>query len=142
MKNYIFDDWINHLTESRPEIGGLPICPFAKSADYEIIKTDGSDIDPPPWNFELIIYVFPEEYTEKELTEIAKEYNKIRPELVFLPDHKDRKTYINGVQTSNGRYNVLFCQYRDNLERARNKLKNTLYYSFWDAQYLKEILES
>jgi hypothetical protein len=62
------------------------------------------------------------------------------PEMVFLPDHKDRDTFINGVQTNNGKYNLILCQWRDNLESARTKLKNSNYYSFWDQEYLKEIL--
>ena len=73
------------------------------------------------------------------MTEIATEYNKIFPEIIFLPDHKDRETYINGVATNNGKYNLILCQWRDNLNKARSKLEHTKYYSFWDQTYLEEI---
>lgn len=136
------NNWIERIKQPREELGGMSVCPFAKSADYEIIETDGSDIDPPPWNFELIIYKLPDLYTVDELTAIANEYNNIFPDMVFLPDHKDKQTFISGVQTNNGTYNFILCQWRDNLETARSKLKKTNYYNFWDKDYLDEILKT
>jgi hypothetical protein len=135
-------NWIERIKQPREELGGMSVCPFAKSADYEIIETDGSDIDPPPWDFELIIYKLPDLYTIDELTAIANEYNNIFPDMVFLPDHKDKQTFISGVQTNNGTYNFILCQWRDNLETARSKLKKTNYYNFWDKDYLDEILKT
>ena len=136
------NNWIERIKQPREELGGMSVCPFAKSADYEIIETDGSDIDPPPWDFELIIYKLPDLYTIDELTAIANEYNNIFPDMVFLPDHKDKQTFISGVQTNNGTYNFILCQWRDNLETARSKLKKTNYYNFWDKDYLDEILKT
>lgn len=138
----VIDEWIARLIVPRDEIGGFPVCPYAKNIEYDLIVTDGSDIDPPPWDFELIIYVLPDYYSPDELTDLSTEYNKIFKNLIFLPDHKDRDTYINGIQTNNGTYNLILCQYRDKLNKARDKLKNTVYYSFWDQPYLKEILET
>lgn len=134
--------WIDSLTIPRPELGGLSVCPYAKGIEYEIVETDGSDIDPPPWDFELIIYKLPDEYSAFEVISIATEYSKIYPTMVFLPDPKNRETFINGVNTNNGKFNLILCQYRDNLEKARMRLKNTNYYSFWDSKYLNEILSS
>jgi hypothetical protein len=136
------DDWINRIKQPREELEGMSVCPFAKSAEYEIIETDGSDINPPPWDFELIIYKLPDWYTIDEVNAIADEYNNIFPDMVFLPDHKDKHTFINGVQTNNGTYNFILCQWRDNLETARSKLKKTNYYNFWDKDYLNEILKT
>jgi len=136
------EEWIEHLSTKQIMLGGFSLCPFAKNSEYEILKTDGSDIDPPPWNFELIIYVLPDDYSEVELKSIADEYNKILPDLIFLPDHKDRYTEINGVRSNNGKYNLILCQWRDNLNDARDKLSKTNYYSFWDNSYLEEILNT
>lgn len=138
----MIEDWINRITLPREELGGFSVCPYAKGAEYEIVETDGSDIDPPPWDFELIIYKLPDSYVQDEVIAIAEEYNKIFPELVFLPDPKDRNTYINGVQTNNGEYNLILCQWRDNLNKAREKLSGTLYYTHWSEEYLKEILSA
>jgi hypothetical protein len=136
------EDWIGRISQPKEQLGGFSVCPFAKSAEYDIIKTNGDDINPPPWDFELIVYVLPQHYTAEEIIAIANEYNKMYPDLVFLPDPKDRYTEINGIQTNNGEYNIILCQWRDNLDQARNKLKNTTYYTYWAEAYLKEILES
>jgi hypothetical protein len=133
-------DWIVQISTPTDKLDGLSVCPYAKGTEYELLETDGSNINPPPWDFELIIYVLPAEYTVDELRAIAAEYNKQFPDLVFLPDHKDRYTEINGVQTNNGKHNIILCQWRDNLEQARAKLKNTKYYTFWTEYYLQEIL--
>lgn len=138
----LINDWIKRITQPREELGNFSVCPYAKGAEYELIETDGSDIDPPPWDFELIIYKLPDHYTEFEVTEIAAEYNNIYPELVFLPDPRDRYTEINGVQTNNGQYNLILCQWRDNLQKAREKLASTNYYTYWSEQYLNEILSA
>lgn len=138
----MLEDWIKQITQPRRELSGFSVCPYAKGIDYEIIDTDGSDIDPPPWNFELIIYKLPIEYTVEEVCTIAEEYNKIYFDMIFLPDPKDRNTYINGVQTNNGKYNLILCQWRDNLNKAREKLKGTSYYTYWSEDYLKEILST
>jgi len=138
----LFQEWIERISKPTDLLGGLSVCPFAKGADYSVHKTDGSDIDPPPWDFELIIYVLPEHYTTDEVINIANKYNNLYPDMVFLPDPKDRETFINGVQTNNSVHNIILCQWRDNLEKARSKLKNTTYYSHWEDEYLKEILAS
>jgi hypothetical protein len=136
------DSWIKHISTPTESLGNLSVCPYAKGADYTVEETDGSNINPPPWYFDLIIYILPDYYSFDDLQNLSIEYNRIYPELVFLPDHKNRDTFINGVKTNNGFYNLLLCQYRSELERARSKLKNTTYYSFWAEDYLKEILNT
>jgi hypothetical protein len=127
MLNNDITDWITRISQPTDKLGNMSVCPFAKIADYSLVETDGSNIDPPPWDFELIIYKLPSNYTQEELAELANEYNKMHPLMIFLPDHKDKDTFINGVQTNNGKYNLLLCQWRDKLETARTKLKKTNY---------------
>lgn len=134
------EDWVQRISKPTELLGGFSVCPFAKGAEYSVHKTDGSDISPPPWDFELIIYQLPDNYTIDEVNAIAAEYNKIYTDMVFLPDPKDKFTEINGVQTNNGEYNIILCQWRDKLDLARTKLKKTTYYTFWAEEYLKEIL--
>jgi hypothetical protein len=138
----LINEWISRITQPRSELGNFSVCPFAKGADYSLHETDGSNINPPPWDFELIIYVLPIHYTEEEVVAIASEYNKIYTDMVFLPDPKDRYTEINGVQTNNGKYNLILCQWRDNLDNARAKLQKTSYYTYWADAYLQEILNA
>ena len=132
--------WIEHLSTKQIMLGGFSVCPFAKKAEFEIVHTDGSDINPPPWDFDLLIYVLPDDYTQEELFSIAREYGKISPSLIFLPDHKDKYSEINGVQSNNGKHNLILCQWRDSLNSARQKLKNTEYYQYWAVEYLDEIM--
>ena len=133
-------EWIDHISRPREELGGMSVCPYAKGATYEIIETDGSDIDPPPWDFELIVYKLPDSYTISDVDNIAIEYNKLFPLLVFLPDPRDVVTEINNVKTNNGKYNLILCQWRDSLEVSRSKLKKSNYYSYWSSEYLNRIL--
>lgn len=135
-------NWVESLSVKHIILGGFSVCPFAKNAEYEIIETDGSNIDPPPWAFDLIIYVLPDVWSQEELFELADVYNEMYSDLIFLPDYKDRYTEIKGVQTNNGKYNLLLCQWRDELNLAREKLAKTDYYSYWDENYLKEILNT
>jgi hypothetical protein len=135
-------DWINRISIPNKELDGMPVCPYAKSAEYTIIETDGTNINPIPWDLDLIVYKLPDYYSITELFDISAKYNNLYPEMVFLPDHKDKDTFINGVQTNNGKYNLILCQWRDDLETARTKLDSTSYYSFWDSEYLKEILNT
>lgn len=134
-------DWITHISIPRSELGGFSVCPYAKGADYKIIKTDGTDINPPQ-DFELIVYMLPDKYTIDDVTNIASKYNNIYPELVFLPDPKSQETFINGVQTNNGKYNLILCQRRGDLEKSRKSLQKTNYYTYWSADYLAKILGS
>ena len=73
----VIEDWINHISKPTDLLGGFSVCPFAKGAEYSVHETDGSDICPPPWDFELMIYILPSHYTEDEVTAIANEYNKM-----------------------------------------------------------------
>lgn len=132
-------DWIHRISQPRDTLGGLSVCPYAKGSEYEVLETDGSNIAPPPWNFELIIYKLPDTYSQDEVISIAAEYNRLYPDMIFLPDPRDRYTEINGVQTNNGEHNLILCQWRDNLEKARTNLNKTLYYSYWSTEYLNEI---
>jgi hypothetical protein len=133
--------WIDKLSTTYIELNGFSICPFAKKSKYKIIKLMDEEINPILDSLDLIIYVLEYDYTFEQLTSIAKEYNTLYPHLVFLPDGKDRHTNINGIPTNNGKYNLLLCQDRSELQIARNKLAKTAYYTLWDKSYLKEILE-
>lgn len=138
----MLESWLDRISKPQEALGGMSACPFAKKAEFEVIETDGKDINPPPWDFELIIYKLPSEYTEEEIFNLSKECNNRFPELVFLPDPKGRYTEINGVQTNNGEYNLILCQWRDNLNTAREKLVKTGYYDYWTSDYLEEILST
>ena len=59
----------------------------------------------------------------------------------FIADHGKTNTFINKIQSNNGKYNLVLVQPRKDLTEARIKLAKTSYYDYWDENYLKEVLE-
>jgi hypothetical protein len=133
-------NWIENLSKPKEKLNGFPICPYAKNAKYNIVETTLDNIDPPPWEFDLYIFVIKDTVTIEQLSSRCKELETIYPGMIFLPDHKDRNTFINGEKTNNGILNLILCQWADDLHEARKKLANTSYYDLWDSNYLEEIL--
>ena len=132
--------WIDQLSKIRPELGNFAICPYASKANFSIIDEKLSQIVPKP-NFDVVIYVVEGNISSQFLYDAVDDYNRNYPEYKFIPDHGKTKTYIQGIQTSNGLYNLVLCQSRKELTEARKKLARTDYYNYWDESYLKEVLE-
>ena len=89
----------------------------------------------------MIIYVVEDNIDAEFLYNAVDDYNRNYPDYKFIADHGKTKTYIQNVQTSNGKYNLVLCQPRKELTEARKKLAKTDYYDYWDESYLKEVLE-
>lgn len=133
-------DWFKRIQVPHTEIGGFAICPYSKSVRHlDLIETKLADIFPPdPASVDkILVYRVEDEVSPEELDKACEELSDYR--LIFLGDHKDRNTYINGVQTNNGHYNFVLCQPLDELNDARRKLLKTKYYDYWDKEYMKEI---
>lgn len=136
-------EWISALGVKHQELGGFAICPFIRNVpESRFIPFDDRIIPPDHTNFDIIIYHVPNEYSEIRMEEICKDYNRAYPHLIFLADHKDRFTSINGIQTNNGKQNFILCQPRQRLRSARKSLARTNYYKFWENDYLKEVLDN
>ena len=129
--------WIQHLSIPQSFLGGMAVCPFAKKASYEIIETN--NIVVPDREFEVIVFVLSADQTQEQLFDYCRRLNEQHVNYIFLPDPKDRKTLINDVQTNNGAYNLILCQPKDKLLKAREVLSKTNYYQYWSPEYLKEI---
>ena len=91
--------------------------------------------------FDVIIYVVEDNINADFLYDAVDDYNRNYPNYKFIADHGKTKTYIQGIQTSNGKYNLVLCQLRKELTEARKKLAKTNYYDYWDENYLEEVLE-
>ena len=143
-------EWYERIIIKRPELGGMPICPFAKKGVREnkvlcyplkddILKFVIGTIECVK-GFELIIfYDENKQLTNDELVCIIEDLQKIKSEFIFLKDHPDFPGNINGVNTGNGVYPCILVQPRDSLEKAREELKKTKYYDYWSEEYKKEI---
>ena len=132
--------WIGQLSKIRPELGNFAICPYASKANYTIVDEKLSQIVPND-DFNVIIYVVEDNMSAEFLYDAVDDYNRNYPDYKFIADHGKTKTYIQGIQTSNGKYNLVLCQPRKELTEARKKLAKTNYYDYWDKDYLEEVLE-
>ena len=139
-KNKHILEWIRKLSEIQPELGNFAICPFASKANFIILEEKLRKIRPrPPWD--VVIYVVEDDHDEDFLYDMVDDYNKTYKKYKFIADYRKSNTKINGVPTSNGKYNLVLCQPRQELTEARKKLAKTDYYNYWDKNYLEEVLE-
>ena len=132
--------WIQEISKIRPELGNFSICPYASGANFNIQEDQLLEIVPNS-DYDVIIHIVEDDIDADFLYEAVDDYNLIYPEYKFIADHGKTKTYIQGIQTSNGKYNLVLCQPRKELSEARKKLAKTDYYNHWDKNYLKEVLE-
>jgi hypothetical protein len=138
-KDYILN-WIREISIVRPELGGFAVCPYARLALYEIIDTNVKNIAPVE-GYDVIIFIIEDELSLKEIQDWVESYNKKYPSWKFFEDCATYDTYINEIKTNNGKYNLILAQPKEKLKKFREKLTRTEYYSHWDKEYLKEILE-
>ena len=95
----------------------------------------------PSDEYNVVSYVVEDDIDANFLYDAVDDYNRNYPDYKFIADHGKTKTYIQGIQTSNGKYNLVLCQPRQELTEARKKLAKTTYYDYWDKNYLEEVLE-
>ena len=133
-------DWIISLTKPRNELGRFSACPYARFSKYEIEKRSISDLAPLA-GVEVAIFVLEDSLTLNDLLEACRALNEAYPDYIFLDDHKDDPSFINGVQTNNGKYNLIICQVKEKLLNAREELHKTRYYSYWDAKMYNRIVQ-
>ena len=78
------EEWIERVSQSRPELRGFSICPFAKTGVYKIIECLAKDIEIEN-GFDVIIYII-EESDLNKINEWVNHYNKKYDEWLFLED--------------------------------------------------------
>ena len=132
--------WIGQLSKIRPELGSFAICPYASKAKFAIFEEKLCRIMPND-EYDVIIYIVEDDIDKQFLYDAVDDYNHNYSDYKFIADHGKTKTYIQGIQTSNGKYNLVLCQPREELTEARKKLAKTNYYDHWEQNYLEEVLE-
>ena len=132
--------WIQEISKIKPELGNFSICPYASGANFCVQEQKLSKIMPNP-DFDVIINIVEDDIDANSLYESVDDYNRNYPDYKFIADHGKTKTYIQGIQTNNGKYYLVLCQPRKDLTEARKKLAKTNYYEYWDKNYLEEVLE-
>ena len=134
-------NWIKEVSQVRPELNGFAICPFASNAKYKIIECSVEEILPIE-GYQVIIYIIEDYFDLSTVQFWANFYNERYENWKFFEDCGSYKTYIQGIQTNNGKYNLILAQPTQKLRQFREKLAKTGYYDLWDEEYLKEILEN
>tara|TARA_R100001460_G_scaffold57534_1_gene97272 strand:+ start:2885 stop:3667 length:783 start_codon:yes stop_codon:yes gene_type:complete len=139
-KNKYILDWITKLSEIRPELGNFAVCPYASASKFIILEEELRKVRPRV-GWDVVIYAVEDDHDSDFLYAMVDDYNRVYKTHKFIADHRKSKTFINGVQTNNGKYNLVLCQPKEDLTEARKKLAKTKYYDYWDENYLEEVLE-
>lgn len=138
-ENYILN-WIDEISKKRDELGGHAVCPYAKNSKYKIIKCKSNEISPIE-GYDVIVFVIEDQFSLEEVNQWVEFYNQKYKNWLFFEDCKNYDTFIQKIQTNNQKYNLIIGQPREKLRNFREKLAKTDYYSYWEEEYLKEILE-
>jgi hypothetical protein len=133
-------NWIQKVSEVREELSGFAICPFASNSKFKIIECSAKDIVPIE-GYQVIIFIIEDHLDLNLIDSWVSFYNSKYKNWKFFEDCGQYDTYINGIQTNNGKYNLILAQPSNKLRKFRESLAKTSYYDMWDEQYLKEILE-
>lgn len=133
-------NWIKEVSKVREELNGFAICPFASNAKFKIIECSSEEILPID-GYQVIIYII-EDYFDLDAVRMWVDfYNSKYENWKFFEDCYSYDTYINGIKTNNGKYNLILAQPTEKLRKFRENLAKTTYYDLWNKDYLKEILE-
>ena len=135
----VIAEWLQKVKKPRQELDGKSVCPFARMPS--VIVVDKLTIDKvEPLGKQLTMYVENTPVsTFEEINNVCLKLNKKHKKFIFLPDHPEKKNYINGVETGNGHLPVIIVQTKIELLTARKVLEKTDYYDKWDKDYLEEI---
>ena len=133
--------WIKEVSQVRKELNGFAICPFASNSKFKIIECSVEDISPID-GYQVIIFIIEDYLDLNAINFWVNFYNSKYVNWKFFEDCGRYKTYINKIQTNNGKYNLILSQPTNELRQFRKSLAKTSYYEMWDKQYLKEILEN
>ena len=133
-------NWIKEVSQVREELNGFAICSFASNSKFKIIECSVEDIAPIE-GYQVIIFIVEDHLDLDIIQSWVNFYNSKCEKWKFFEDCGAYNTYINDIQTNNGKYNLILSQPTDKLKKFRKTLAKTSYYDMWDDEYLKEILE-
>ena len=90
-----------------------------------------------------MIYGSPVKFTINWLNNFCDQHQESAKskDLWLIWDHPDQINKINGIQTNNNDYAILFIQPLSELNKYSDKLKKTDYYSFWDKEYYDKVVK-
>jgi len=138
-EQYILN-WIKDVSTLRPELKNFAVCPFAAKSKFKIIDCSIEELCIND-DYDVLVFIV-EDYLDLSAIEFwIKYYNYLYKDWKFFEDCESYDTYINGIKTNNGNYNLIIGQPSKKLRYFRQQLSKTSYYDLWDEEYLKEILD-
>lgn len=132
--------WIHEVSKIRSELNGFAICPFASKAKFKIVECSAEKIKPIE-GYQVIIFIIEDEFDLDMVQYWVNYHNQHHEGWKFFEDCGSYNTFINEIQTNNGKYNLILAQPTKKLRKFRENLAKTSYYDLWNDEYLKEILE-
>ena len=144
MNSSIYTDvveWMAKIVKPQKSFNGVAICPYAKNASWSIVECEGMNIDVDQCQQEVTIFVLPKKISKLGLETYASKLKKQYPEFVFLPDHRQSKTKMKNITTSNGKHNLLLVQQRKKLNDARKNLDKGSYYNNMTVEYKNKLFD-
>ena len=150
------DELVEHVTKSNPEMGGMPMCPFARigldKGEVEFVKhgkntlvvAEGYIKNYPPHKKLVLCVTDSKEFTSKQLDEFCEKWQDfaIEQDLYLYPSHPDdSEGYIAGLTHGNPGLAMILIQTLSDLNQKATWLQNkTNYYSYWDKGYYDRIV--
>jgi len=133
--------WIEYVSKQRGELGGYAICPYAFSASVHIEERALRRVTLSSLpEKDVIIYILEDDISECALMQRTAEINMSQSVWFALEDHMDETTHIGGLQSNFGKGNLLLIQKRDKLDKAREQLHKTDYYTHWSPSLYRRIV--
>lgn len=133
-------EWIKNISAKREDLGGFSICPYAFSASVIIEERALSNVTLIE-GADVVIFIVEDDISVASMLQKVDELNMIYRDYIWLDDHKEETTLINGVQSNFGKANLILCQKRDKLLKARADLSKTDYYKYWSDEMYNRIVK-
>jgi hypothetical protein len=138
-KEQYIDGRISKLTSIRLEMGGNEVCPYASSSKLLIQETPIDSIAPLP-GYDVIVFIVEDFWRLAEINKWVRIYNEKYSYYKFFADTTSSESFIRGIPTDGGKYNLILAQSKAKIRSFRKKLEETGYYHYWNDEYLNEVL--
>lgn len=146
-------DWFNHIQTPKEELGGMPICPFAKAAiankqvlieECSIDTIDEKVADCDVEKYKVCIFYLPtyEQHTVEELEQLTQQLrNKYHKYDKVVLDNDPRNPFIiQGITTTFQQCYLWIVQSLEDLTQKSDILKTTDYYKYWTKDQIDEVV--
>lgn len=151
------ESWlVNFVEVPHPALGGLPPCPFARSARLK--KSYAVYLGADPYydlknrgrmgmgDKEVIIYVYdPKEWNYEMFSGSIELVNKevlLPRDMLALEDHPDDVEIVNGVCMNQGTYALAMIQSLSKLNDAAKQMASKGFYHSWPEEYLQVLFKN